>query len=92
MTSIQEWSDNLRNGMSDERLSDVFDLVKPEGNWKLPIEARVPAGAAGSREIATAIDYFAGGGATIEAVMNPDTGQVHSWLVTAPGYYSQIGA
>lgn len=90
--TIDQWLEASRSGMSDDRLAEVFDLVKPDGHWKLPIAARVPVADATAEEISTAIDWYAGGGATVEPIRSTDTGEQTAWWVEAPGYFEMVGA
>lgn len=71
---------------SDTRLREVWDLVKPEGNWKDPIDAIVPPNLATAVEINRAVLFFAGGEPNIRS------GQGGCYVVTGAGYYSWIGA
>jgi hypothetical protein len=71
--------------MSDERLAEVFALVKPATGWKRPIQATVPKELATGEEISTAVAWFAGGVPEIE-----DRGD--RWQVTGAGYYVWVGA
>jgi hypothetical protein len=68
------------------RRSEVFDLVKPQPNWKYPIDAVVPPGLATEQEVIDAVVWFAGG--------MPDVapGQGGCLVVTGAGYYEWIGA
>lgn len=72
--------------MTDERLSEVFDMVKPADNWKLPIDALVSMDRATVDEIMTAVAWFAGGHPTVT------TAGVGVFRVTGAGYYTWIGA
>lgn len=67
------------------RLSEVFDLVKPEGNWKMPIHARVPKTAATEREVSDAVIFYCGG---VPFVVEDG----EHWVVTGAGYYEWVGA
>jgi len=71
--------------LTDERLTEVFDLVKPSPNWKYPIDARVPKAAADLEEIELAVIWFAGG----SPVVLEDGDNYH---VLGAGYYEWIGA
>lgn len=77
----------LRSGerMSDERLTEVFNLVKDPENWKMPIEAVVDRREATDEEIIIAVTWFAGGGCEV-------AGSEAHWHVYAPGYYEEIGS
>jgi hypothetical protein len=72
-------------GHKIERLREVFDLVKTPGNWKDPIDVKVPVSLATYMEISNAVSYFCGGQAMIEQVGD-------QWHVTDEGYYHWIGA
>lgn len=63
-----------------KQLDEAFSLVADRTDWKLPIEATVPADA--DRDlIYDAVTYFTG--STPGFTQKPDG----SWLVTAEGYY-----
>lgn len=84
---INQWVEQAKGGMSDERLREVFDLVKPRPNWKMPIAAIVSKDDATRQEIETAVTWFAGG--------LPDVTEIESsrkWRVSGAGYYEWIGA
>lgn len=70
-----------------KRLSDLFDLVKPESHWKDKINAVVPfdADLTGIRE---AVIHFTGSVPTFQPVMDGDK-QVY--CVFAAGYWATIG-
>lgn len=70
---------------STERLSEVFDLVKPEENWKLPIDALVHSEAASAQEIEEAVAFYCGGYPALIA-------EGAFWRVIGDGYYVWIGA
>lgn len=72
--------------MTQERLSEVFDLVKPQPNWKYPIDAKVPVGAATPAEISEAVVWFTG---SLPEVWEETPG---TFSVLAAGYYACIGA
>ena len=85
MIEIQMPKANGRE-MTQERLSEVFDLVKPLPNWKMPIDAAVAKDKATEEEISAAVIWFTGSLPTIYA-------QDAQFLrVTASGYYNAIGA
>lgn len=71
--------------MTDDRLREVFDLVRTPGGWKEPINARVPKVRATRGEIETAVCWFAGGTPDVR-----DDGA--EWHVTGAGYYEWVGA
>lgn len=72
-------------GFTKNELMDAFDLVKPQGNWKEPIDAIIPEE---KQEIVdSAIGFFTGGGADYCRVT-----QLGQLRVTAPGYFIMIGA
>jgi hypothetical protein len=90
MSDLDKWLEEGRRlddgtSMSDERLGEVFDLVKPEEHWKYPIDARVPKQAARRDEITRAVVWFAGGTPTV-------TDEGDQWHVEGEGYYVWIGA
>lgn len=78
----------LTKGHGADRLRHVFNVIQGADNWKAPIrEVLTPSVVSISEEeILAAIDFMAGGGGNIEVLPNGDR------LVTAPGYYAQIGA
>lgn len=82
--SVQQ-SEVVFGGMTHERLSEVFDLVKPVGNWKEEISTTVFKSQATSAEIDAAIIFFTGGAPDIL-----DEGE--SYWVRARGYYAEVGA
>lgn len=71
--------------MSDARLSEVWNLVRPASNWKYSISATVAQHKATRQEIETAVLWFAGGVPTITEVFD-------HWYVTGAGYYEWCGA
>jgi hypothetical protein len=73
--------------MTDERMSEVFDLVKPQypHGWKGAIEAEVPKDKATREEIEKSVCWFVGGYPEVE-----DHGP--HWYVTGAGYYVWIGS
>lgn len=72
--------------MSDERLGEVFGLVKPEPNWKAPIDMLVVKDKATVSELRTAVVWYCGG--------YPEVADYDSdfWKVTGAGYYEWVGA
>lgn len=89
--SVDEWlahARTLADGtvLSDERLHEVFDLVKPANNWKDPIDATVARSKASPEEIEKAVIWFAGG---IPDMCDEPFGYLR---VTGAGYYTWIGA
>jgi hypothetical protein len=76
------------------RLDEVFDLVKPSSNWKMPIMARVPFSLASRDELVDAVVWFCGGipTVTLETAYTPDGAKVLTWIVTGKGYYNWVGA
>lgn len=68
-----------------DRWTEVFDLLKPQPNWKYPIDAKVPLSAAGQQEITDAVVWFCGGRPEVRL-----SGE--HWHVTGAGYYSWVGA
>lgn len=75
--------------MSDERLDEVFNLVRTPGNWKMPIDAFVPTHLATVAEIEKAVIWYAGG--VPEFVAEHRDG-VPGHRVIGAGYYAWIGA
>jgi hypothetical protein len=79
-----------------------FDMVKNPSNWKFKIDATVqaPSGAGDfmlwCQVMERAIEFYAGGGATIEVtdVEQALGGYVtkRTVRVTAPGYYVMVGS
>lgn len=90
--TVDQWLEAGRGGMTDARLDEVFELVKPDGNWKLPIAARVPVELATAAELATAVAWYTGGHGTVEPITAQPSGEQSAWWVTAPGYYASCGA
>lgn len=90
MSQMDEWlaQGRMADGkpMTDGRLQEVFDLVKPVGNWKMPIGTLVRAGAATEEEITTAVIWYAGG---VPEVRHNDDGTMY---VFGAGYYEWVGA
>lgn len=80
---IDEWLDQSRMAdgkpMSNERMSEVFDLVKAP-DWKDPIDTTIPKSAATAAEIETAVSWHTG-----SLPMVADKGE--TWEVVADGYY-----
>jgi hypothetical protein len=71
-------------GYADDELRAAFALVKNQDNWKLPVDATVPADA--DRDaIDAAVIYFTGGPAAFVKVRS-------GWRVVAAGYYACIGS
>lgn len=78
--------DAVYSGYTRDELSEAFDQVKNPGDWKLPIDATVPADA--DRDcISAAVAFFTGSPAAFAA--GPRAGR---WRVTAAGYYACIGS
>lgn len=69
--------------MSNERLDEVFDLVKDPTDWKNPIDARVPKASATAAEIETAVSWNVGA-----LPMVADRGDY--WEVIGEGYYDAM--
>lgn len=86
--SLRQWAESIMGGYTEDELSVAFDAVKNTLNWKLPISTRVSATVTliTRDQIARAIDFYAGGGATFTEYEDG------SYLVQAPGYYEVIGA
>lgn len=78
----------LTKGHGADRLRHVFNVIQGAPNWKAPIHEILTPSVVSitEEEILASIDFMAGGGGTIEALPNGDR------LVTAPGYYAQIGS
>jgi len=72
-------------GFTKNELMDAFDLVRPKGHWKDPIDAIIPEDK--QEVVDSAISFFTGGGADYCKVTQ--LGQIR---VTAPGYFIMIGA
>lgn len=91
MNDVSSWIEQGRMAdgkrMSDERLSEVFDLVKPSPNWKYPIDSYVDKNLATRAEIEAAVVWFAGGFPDVH-----DDGGSNVWYVSGAGYYEWIGA
>ena len=68
-----------------EQLTEAFNLVKPARNWKLAIDANVPADA-DLRLLNSAVVFFTGG------IISYDRQADGTIRVTSPGYYAEIGA
>lgn len=77
-------SEKVFGGYTDNELREAFALVKNRENWKLAIDAVVPADADMGR-IDAAVAYFTGGCITQQKVPG-------GWRVTAAGYYACIGS
>lgn len=92
MGQIDEWLERNRTKkdgtrLSDERLTEVFDLVKPKDNWKELIDTWVPKDKADREEIELAVIWFAGGMPEVH-----DNGGGNIWYVYGAGYYEWVGA
>lgn len=89
MTFSQESLEQARmadgHPMSNQRLIEVWDLVKNRFNWKDRIDALVPMEEATKAEIETAVRWYTGG--TPEVVKE----RGHTWHVTGEGYYVRSG-
>ena len=85
---VSELDKPIFRGHSRRELERAFDLVKPNGHWKNPIDAKLPRGT--TIETLTlvedSIDFYCGG--NVRVWVSPDG----SHVVKAPGYYNQIGA
>jgi hypothetical protein len=82
--SLTELDAGRYAGYSIDYLTEVFELVpKHPDDWKMPIDAEVPAGS-DINAMSAAIAYFCG--SSSEFAPNPD-GTFH---VTAPGYYLSV--
>lgn len=85
--SISEQLDRARMAdgvrMSNERMDEVFNLVKDPADWKNPIDARVPKAKATAAEIETAVSWY-----TSSLAMVADKGDY--WEVYAEGYYMDM--
>lgn len=71
-------------GYTTDQLRAAWELVKPPGNWKGPIDSIVPAGA-DLGAIAAACSFYAGSPVDIRRVLG-------GWRVTGAGYYACIGS
>lgn len=73
-------------GFTKRELQEAFKLVENKTNWKLPIDAVLPAVTPVEElnKINAAIIFFSGGGAAIHQTLD-------GWRITAPGYYRNIG-
>lgn len=71
-------------GHTHGELTEAFDLVKPTGNWKMPIDATVKDDV-DLQLLEDAVIYFTGG--PIETQRTPK-----GIRVTSEGYYHHIGA
>jgi hypothetical protein len=76
---------NVYGGYSYDQLKAAFALVRPASDWKLPIDAIVPA-ETDTMAVHAAVEFFTGGQA--EIVSRPNG----TMRVTAPGYYACIGS
>jgi hypothetical protein len=74
------------NGVDVTRgeLDEVFKLVQPKDNWKMPIDAVVPRGTKLAM-LKEAVIFFTGSSPTIKQVRG-------GFRVTAAGYYAAVGA
>lgn len=66
--------------MSNERIDEVFNLVKPPSDWKDPIDTMAPKSKASAAEIEVAVSWLTG-----SMAMVADKGD--HWEVIADGYY-----
>lgn len=82
---VEAMAAEMRGGMSEERIAEVFSFVKPPMNWKGPIQSSVPKEMATKQEIEAAVAWFCGGHPEVE-----DRGSC--WQVTGAGYYEWVGA
>jgi len=76
---------DLRGGYTQDQLEGAFALVKPPGNWKMPIDANVPEDT-DMALLEFAVIYFTGGG-FVQTERTP-TGI----RVLANGYYVEVGS
>ncbi|NJM13399.1 MAG: hypothetical protein HC889_17375 [Synechococcaceae cyanobacterium SM1_2_3] len=72
-------------GYGRETLKTAFEAIAPAGNWKLRIDAVIPAADVAVAEAACI--FFCGCG--FDKTEDAGNGRVR---VTAPGYYLTIGA
>lgn len=90
MDEIAAWTERVRTAdgkvMTDERLREVFALVKNKANWKDPIDALVPMEKATEAEIVAAVQWFAGG------IPEVTRERGNTWSVKGEGYYVWIGS
>jgi hypothetical protein len=82
--ALDEADREAGEGYTAGQLSAAFDLVKNRGNWKLPIDAVVPA-SADTRLIADACLHYAGSPVDFQPVKG-------GLRVTGAGYYACIGS
>lgn len=83
-----ERRDGLSFGHTERELHRAFDAVRNPENWKLHIEADIPAEGVDERLISDAVAFFTG--SLAEIYPHPDK---PGWLcVDAPGYYVCIGS
>lgn len=73
---------------TDRQLHRAFDAVANPENWKLPVDAKIPAEGVDTALIADAVAYFTGSAAEIY----PDPDDPGWLLVDAAGYYICIGS
>lgn len=75
-----------------QRLSDAFDSVKNQQNWKLPVDAEIPPDA-DLNLISEAVSFFTGSLPEFIPLRTPDTGSdIAGYRVVAAGYYAAIGS
>lgn len=84
MTTVPAPRDEVFDGLTRDELAAAFRLVKNPANWKLAIDAVVPA-TADREAISSACVFYAG--CLPEFVRVAD-----GWRVLAAGYYACIGA
>lgn len=72
-------------GYTRGTLDAAFRKVANPENWKFHVDVVIEATESDCAEIAAAVGFYAGGGATFER----DGKTVH---VRAPGYYARIGS
>ena len=85
---MEEMKDHVvMPGRTRGQLQEAFDLVKTKGDWKMPIEAKLPADTDDAKLtlIEDAVIFFTGG--TIE-IERDETGVT----VFSEGYYVNIGS
>jgi hypothetical protein len=75
---------------SRAELREAFDAVQDETNWKLPIDAAIPAYMRDVTE--EAVVFFAGCRPTFTAINPKARRSVRRLRVQAIGYYAAVGA
>jgi hypothetical protein len=78
----------LLGGYTEVQLAASFNIVAPKPNWKMPISTSLPGDSpqVALDQLAFAITFYTGSVASFTKLPN---GKI---LITAPGYYSAVGA